>query len=73
MKTKLLAVTIALLAFVCTKAQNPIDSLFANHPEVVFSFEESDMSKIRELSRIISIDKRNGNIITAYANRTEFE
>ena len=35
MKTKLLAVTIALLAFVCTKAQNPIDSLFANHPEVL--------------------------------------
>ena len=61
------------LCYIGATAQNAIDSLFAAHPEVVFSFEESDASKLRELSRIVSIDKRKGNTVTAYANRTEFE
>lgn len=61
------------LCYIGATAQNAIDSLFATHPEVVFSFEESDAAKLRELSRIVSIDKRRGNTVTAYANRAEFE
>jgi hypothetical protein len=71
---KLLFLAIAIfLCYIGATAQNAIDSLFATHPEVVFSFEESDASKLRELSRIVSIDKRRGNTVTAYANRAEFE
>ena len=54
-------------------AQNSLDELFARHPEVVFTFEENDNAKLRELGRIISIDNRKGSTITAYANRQEFE
>ncbi len=61
------------LCYIGATAQNAIDSLFAAHPEVVFSFEESDASNLRELGRIVSIDNRKGNTVTAYANRAEFE
>jgi len=54
-------------------AQNSLDELFARHPEVVFTFEENDNAKLRELGRIVSIDNRKGSTVTAYANRQEFE
>ncbi len=63
-----------LMSYFCgTNAQTAIDELFANRPEVVFSFVEGNNAKLRELSRIISIDKRHGDTITAYANRHEFQ
>ena len=70
---KFVTIVLAILPFFCTKAQNSFDDLFANHPAVVFSFVENDADKLRNLSRIISIDKRKSDTITAYANRAEFE
>lgn len=72
-KKSIFAVAVFLFYMIVVSAQNGLDGLFGCRPEVVFSFVEPDNAKIRELSRIISIDKRKGDTITAYANRTEFE
>ena len=60
----------------CCKAQYTdtyIDSLFLSENEVVFSFNEHDISKISNLSNIISIDYWNGNTVRAYANHQEMK
>ena len=41
--------------------------------EVYFTFEVFDKSRLNDLSLIISIDNVNGNIVYAYANKTEFK
>ncbi len=72
MKKQVIIAAVATLICVGAKSQNTIEELFADHSEIIFSFVENDNAKLRELSRIISIDSRRDSIITAYANRQEF-
>lgn len=48
------------------------DSLFANRGEVFFNFRLKNRGDIHRLTSVISIDRVDGNLVTAYANRKEF-
>lgn len=48
------------------------ESYFKENSEVYFKFFISDRSEIKTLTRIISIDNVDGNIVYAYANEKEF-
>jgi len=53
--------------------QNLQTDYFQKNIEVYFSFETSSTDEVRELTNIISIDNIDGNIIYAYASKTEYE
>ncbi len=49
-----------------------IQTEFSEFGEIYFSFSIEDHSKIKHLSRIVSIDNVKGNVVFAYANKKEF-
>ncbi|MBN2174188.1 MAG: hypothetical protein JW731_08655 [Bacteroidales bacterium] len=70
MKRFLLA-TISILLVLSLKAQN-VSSLFENRTEIYFMFKIESPKQIADLTQVVSIDNRDGNIIYAYANKQEF-
>ena len=48
-----------------------LDSIFQNRTEIVFQFIETDPVQIEALSRMVSIDRKQDSLFTAYANRQE--
>ena len=51
---------------------NNAEQILQERGEVYFSFTISDHSNLEQLTRIISIDKLEGNKVFAYANQNEF-
>ena len=63
-------------AFQANAKQNPntgnfIDSLFETRTEIVFQFIENNPDRMEEASRLVSIDRRQDSLFTAYASREE--
>ena len=57
-----------------TEGRAPIpflDTLFQERTEIVFQFIETDPVQIEALSRMVSIDRKQDSLFTAYANRQE--
>jgi len=54
------------------KPGDDIRELFAQRGEVRFSFIIPDKGELGKLTQVISIDNVDGNVVTAYANETEF-
>ena len=48
-----------------------LDSIFQNRTETVFQFIETDPAQIEAISRMVSIDRKQDSLFTAYANRQE--
>ncbi len=47
-------------------------SLMKERNEFYFSFEVDDFANLNEISKIVSIDKINGNVITAYSDYNQY-
>ncbi len=78
MKKLLLIPTIIILVGNCIFAHNTLQLTKANQyleskGEVYFKCERPERLKIQEFTRVISIDKVDGNEVFAYANREEFD
>ena len=74
MKKALLLIVLSLWAnFAFVQSQNSFDELFSKNGEIYFKFEISTPKVLPDITRIISIDNREGNTIFAYANKNEFE
>lgn len=63
-------------AFQANAKQNPntdnfIDSIFETRTEIVFQFIENNPDRMEEASRLVSIDRRQDSLFTAYASREE--
>ncbi|MFH0896334.1 MAG: M14 family zinc carboxypeptidase, partial [Bacteroidota bacterium] len=56
-----------------TGSASNVESIFAGKIEVYFSFTISNRSEIEQLTRMISIDKVDGNTLYAYANKRDFQ
>lgn len=57
-----------------TEGRAPIpflDTLFQERTEIVFQFIETDPVQIGAISRMVSIDRKQDSLFTAYANRQE--
>ncbi|MCM1168321.1 MAG: T9SS type A sorting domain-containing protein [Bacteroides sp.] len=67
-----LCLALSLSAFPAESQQADWTQTLAQRGEVKFGFVEPDASRIAELSRIVSIDRRKDSLYTAYANREEF-
>ncbi|MCM1531205.1 MAG: carboxypeptidase regulatory-like domain-containing protein [Bacteroides sp.] len=67
-----LCLALSLSAFPAESQQSDWTQILAQRGEVKFGFVEPDASKIAELSRIVSIDRRKDSLYTAYASQEEF-
>ena len=55
-----------------TKLPADVDKIFGDEGEKYFSFTETEPSRLRDLGKILSIDRMEGRRVYAYANRLEF-
>jgi hypothetical protein len=70
---KIILTICSLLLIITAFAQAPASDLFQSVSEIIFKFQAVNKEQINELSRHISIDKVQGEEVTAYANPKEFE
>ena len=69
---KIFSVFLVLLLSSITFSQILDEQYFKDNHEVYFKFSISDRTELNTLTRIISIDNLEDNIVYAYANETEF-
>ncbi len=69
---KIFSVFLILLLSSITFSQILDEQYFKDNHEVYFKFTITDRTELNTLTRIISIDNLEGNIVYAYANETEF-
>ena len=69
---KIFSVFLILLLSSITFSQILDEQYFKDNHEVYFKFTISDRTELNTLTRIISIDNLEGNMVYAYANETEF-
>ena len=53
--------------------QNELQSMMKERNEYYFSFETEDFKSLKEIAKIVSIDKVSGKTVTAYANNKQYE
>ena len=53
--------------------QNELQSMMKERNEYYFSFETEDFKSLKEMAKIVSIDKVSGKTVTAYANNKQYE
>ncbi|MBC8485457.1 MAG: zinc carboxypeptidase [Bacteroidetes bacterium] len=74
MKKSILITLLALwTGYAFTQTQNSLDNLFSKNGEIYFKFKPEFQNDINRLTKIISIDNVDGDIIIANANQKEFE
>ncbi|MBP9084154.1 MAG: carboxypeptidase regulatory-like domain-containing protein [Bacteroidia bacterium] len=69
---KIFSVFLILLLSSITFSQILDEQYFKDNHEVYFKFTITDRTELNTLTRIISIDNLEGNVVYAYANETEF-
>jgi len=69
----LLILFVAVCSLYSLSAQSQtIEEIFGNRGEIYFQFNKSNYD-LNKLSGLVSLDNVNGDLVTAYANRNEFE
>lgn len=66
---------IAIISFVGLNvyAQVNLTELIKSHPEYYFNFNIESVKELQQIDKIISIDKIDGNNVTAYANEKQYQ
>ncbi len=72
MKTKLFLVLCLFVTFGLTAQENKLNRLMQDRNEYYFTFELNGNDNLQQIAKTISVDKVNGNVVTAYANNKEF-
>ena len=72
MKTKLFLVLFLFVTFGLTAQENKLDRLMQDRNEYYFTFELNGNDNLQQIANTISVDKVDGNVVTAYANNKEF-
>ena len=72
MKTKLFLVLFLFVTFGLTAQENKLNRLMQDRNEYYFTFELNGNDNLQQIAKTISVDKVNGNVVTAYANNKEF-
>ncbi len=78
MKTKILIIILAVIFNLPAISQNKAalkkaNSYLDTRSEVQFQFEINDKAELQKLAKIISLDKVEGNKVSAYANKKQFD
>jgi len=72
MKNLKLLLIVFLSVFALSAQSQNIDEIFGHRGEIYFQFNKSNLD-LNKLSRIVSLDKVDGDQVNAYANKKEFE
>ena len=72
MKTKLFLVLFLFVTFGLTAQENKLSELMQDRNEYYFTFELNGNDNLPQIAHMISVDRVDGNVVTAYANNKEF-
>ncbi len=72
MKTKLLLVLFLFVTLGLTAQEKNLDRLMQDRNEYYFTFELNGNDNLQKIAKTISVDRVDGNVVTAYANNKEF-
>ena len=72
MKNRLLVALCLLISLGLTAQKNDLNRLMQQRNEDYFTFELNGNDDLNALAHTISIDRVDGNVVTAYANNEEF-
>ena len=73
MKTIFTFVLAAIISLNVFAQDGNLQSMMKERNEFYFNFNTDDVKTLKEIAKIVSIDKINGNVVTAYANNKQFE
>lgn len=72
MKTKLFLILFLFVSLGMTAQETNLNKLMQNRNEYYFTFELNGNDNLQQIAKTISVDKVDGNVVTAYANNKEF-
>lgn len=72
MKTKLFLILFLFVTFGLTAQENQLNRLMQDRNEYYFTFELNGNDNLPQIAHMISVDRVDGNVVTAYANNKEF-
>ena len=72
MKTKLLLILFLFVSFGLTAQEKNLDKLMQERNEYYFTFELNGNDNLKQIANTISVDRVDGNVVTAYANNKKF-
>ena len=72
MKTKLFLVLFLFVTFELTAQENKLSELMQDRNEYYFTFELNGNDNLKKIAQTISVDRVDGNVVTAYANNKQF-
>ena len=72
MKTKLILILFLFVTFGLTAQEKNLDRLMQDRNEFYFTFELNGNDNLPQIAHMISVDRVDGNVVTAYANNKEF-
>ena len=72
MKNKLFLIICLLLSLGLTAQEKNLNKLMQERNEYYFTFELNGNDNLKKIAHTISVDRVDGNIVTAYANNKEF-
>lgn len=73
MKTRLLICFFLLFSWTVYSQETDWHSIMSQRNEFYFKFKIDDVTELRKIAKIISVDNVEGDVVTAYANNKEFE
>ena len=72
MKTKLLLILFLFVSFGLTAQEKNLNQLMQERNEYYFTFELNGNDNLKQIANTISVDRVDGNVVTAYANNKQF-
>ena len=72
MKTKFFAVLFFFVSFGLLAQETNLSKLMQDRNEYYFTFELNGNDNLQQIAKTISVDRIDGNVVTAYANNKEF-
>ena len=72
MRKNLLAILLVLFTFGLTAQETSLNKLMKERNEYYFTFELNGNDNLNKIAHTISVDRVDGNVVTAYANDREF-
>ena len=72
MKTKLLAILFFFVSLGLFAQETNLDKLMQERNEYYFTFELNGNDNLQKIAKTISVDRVDGNVVTAYANNKQF-
>lgn len=73
MKTIFTLLFVAVFSLNVFSQERDLQSMMKERNEFYFNFEIDDLKTLNEIAKIVSVDKVQGNVVTAYANNRQFE